>query len=736
MDKASEQTSEYVEEKSLEEYWLVLRRHWLPACTVLMAITLLGLVYALLKAPQYRATGTVLVQTDRSARLTGLGDELGRLEALQYSATPLDTQVEVIRSVPVLEEVIQALDLKDKKGDSVEISDFLKQLTVRSLRGADVISISYVSPDPEEAAAVVNAIAESYIKNNVISNQAEAFAARSFIDQQLPRTEADLFTAENQLRQFRQQYQVLMQEGRDFLPILTALQERVNNNIVEIDKVTSQLQVLQSQLGIADADLALMRVAISESSGIALGLGDYYQIESELADQGGLYTEESPVIELLNQRKANIEKILRERIAQVSNGQSVQIGADLEVSGLENNLLSSLVDLSAEKQVLAVENERIDTLINSYRERVDWLPQLQQQEEELVRNVAIARQNYENLISRLQETQIAENQSIGNARVLSPALVPKDSAGSSGKMILAAAMMIGTLSGLASALGLDWLDKTIKTVKEAEELFDYTLLGVIPLAKDAVTARRDIPEEFLYPRLRLNQSANSGLREAYQMLQANLKFLQSDAELKMVVVTSTVASEGKSEVAANLAMALSQGGRRVLLVDADMRQPSQHHTFELLNQRGLSHVVTGQTPGEAAIQSAMDNLDVLTAGVVPPNPLELVDSRRMEALLRSWTQEYDMVILDTPPLVGYADAAILGKMADGVLLVARPGVVNYQHGRIAKNMLTQSNQRILGLVVNGVNPRYEPVGYFGYARQEELEASASIWDTLPVKVEE
>jgi succinoglycan biosynthesis transport protein ExoP len=252
MDEVPVHSSEYIEEINLEKYWLVLKRRWLPACVVVGSITSLGLIYALLQTPQYQASGTVLVKTDRAAKLTGLGDELGRLEALEFSATPLDTQVEVIRSVPVLEDAIQALGLEDDDGALIKPDDLAQGLAIKALPGTDVLSISYQSPDPREAAAIVNGVAEAYIQNNVVSNRSEAVAARSFIDRQLPRAEFDLLTAERQLRQFRQQYQVLMQEGKDFLPSLTELQKRIDNNIVEIDKADSQLRLLQSQLGTTD----------------------------------------------------------------------------------------------------------------------------------------------------------------------------------------------------------------------------------------------------------------------------------------------------------------------------------------------------------------------------------------------------------------------------------------------------------------------------------------------------
>jgi capsular exopolysaccharide synthesis family protein len=205
------------------------------------------------------------------------------------------------------------------------------------------------------------------------------------------------------------------------------------------------------------------------------------------------------------------------------------------------------------------------------------------------------------------------------------------------------------------------------------------------------------------------------------MLQANLKFLSSDKQLKAIVVTSSVPKEGKSEVSANLAAVMAQVGRRVLLVDADMRHPSQHHLWELTNSVGLSNVIVGEAEFKTAVCEVMPRLDVLTAGVIPPNPVALLDSKRMASLIETFLKSYDCVLIDTPPLAGIADAPILGKMVDGILLVVRPGVVDSASAKAAKDFITRSGQNVLGLVANGVIIKNEPDSYFYYTKEQDNE---------------
>lgn len=262
--------------------------------------------------------------------------------------------------------------------------------------------------------------------------------------------------------------------------------------------------------------------------------------------------------------------------------------------------------------------------------------------------------------------------------------------------------MLGILVAGATVVILEVKDTSIKTLKEALDLFGYTLLGVIPaLNKKSIPRGKD--KEWTVPELPVINNPYSPISEAYRMLQANLKFLSSDKALKVIVVTSSVSKEGKSTVSANLAAAIAQLERRVLLVDADMRRPLQHHIWELTNAAGLSDVIVGQAEFKAAVTQVMPNLDVLPSGVIPPNPLALLDSKRMASLVEYFSEHYDFVIIDAPPLVLAADALTLGKMADGVLLVARPGVGNSASAASAKQLLEQSCQNVLGLVVNGVS---------------------------------
>ncbi|PSP18625.1 MAG: hypothetical protein BRC58_03210 [Cyanobacteria bacterium QS_8_64_29] len=214
--------------------------------------------------------------------------------------------------------------------------------------------------------------------------------------------------------------------------------------------------------------------------------------------------------------------------------------------------------------------------------------------------------------------------------------------------------------------------------------------------------------------LPVRDAPRSPLSESFRMLQANLRFSQADRRLQAIAVASSVPGEGKSTLVANLGLALAEVGQHVLIVDADLRNPSQHGIWEYANAVGLSNLLVGESSLEQACHPASEGLDLLTAGQVPPNPVALLDSQRLATLLQQWRQAYDYVLLDVPPLQAATDAVIVGKLTDGTLLVVRPGVAECDAVEASRDTLARLQQPVVGMVANGVNPRNERSSYYHY----------------------
>ncbi len=714
MDSVTSNTN--VEEIDLQKYVQVLQRRWLPGLAIFGTCVTLATIYTFSLQPSYKAEGNLLIKTNNTPSLTGLGEAIGKLESLTRDSNPSDTQVKIITSNQIIQETIQRLGLKDSEGNPLQIKAFRSKLKVDSAKGTDIIQVSYQDNDPELAAKVVNKLMEVYVQNNIRENRAEASAAGTFLDDQRPNAARIVQAAELELRRFKEENKVinLQEEATASVNAIARLEDQITQVQAKLVDTTARVKTLQEQAKI-NSQQAITSSSLSQIPGIQKALSQLQEAQSQLALQQTRFHPEHPSIQDLQARVATLQNLLQQRINQVDGNQKIQLD-NLQLGDLRQKLMEDYARAEAERSGLARQLVSLQKQWLTYKQRANILPRLEQKQRELERKLKAAQTTYENLLNREQEIRIAENQNIGNARIVSYALVPDTPAGPKKILIIAAGAIAGFLCGVITAFALDLIDSSLKTVQEARELFRYTLLGVIPQIPRNSKRKSEQPERNL-PQIVGRDTPQFPFSDAYQMLQANLKFLASDNELKTIVVSSSVSGEGKSEVSANLAVTVAQLGRRVLLIDADMRCPIQHHIWGSNNTIGLSNVIVNQVNLSLAVEEVIPNLHLLPAGVVPPNPVALLDSQRMAALVASFAQEYDLVIFDTPPLSGMVDAAVLSKLADGLLLVVRPGVVNWNSASAAREFLTQSEQNVLGMVINGVNVKQEPDSYFYYSRE-------------------
>ncbi|WP_186576565.1 CpsD/CapB family tyrosine-protein kinase [Aquibacillus kalidii] len=206
----------------------------------------------------------------------------------------------------------------------------------------------------------------------------------------------------------------------------------------------------------------------------------------------------------------------------------------------------------------------------------------------------------------------------------------------------------------------------------------------------------------------------SPISEQYRTIRTNLQFSSVDGNLKTMLVTSSGPSEGKSSTTANLAIVFAQQGKKVLLIDADMRKPTLHYTFRMDNRKGLSSVLVGETNlDESVIKSDVQDLDLLSCGPIPPNPSELLGAKAMEKLIADASEFYDLIIFDTPPVLAVTDAQILANMVDGALMVVRSKQTEYEAAQKARDLLTPAKAKLLGVVLNDREQKKGHYYYYG-----------------------
>jgi polysaccharide biosynthesis transport protein len=700
----------------LQQYSLLLKRRWLIIAAVTASIFGLSVLIAIRQKPIYEAEGKLLFsKTDRVSSLTSPSAQVGELSSVTQLTSPLDTEAEVIRSNPIVEKTITSLRLVDKQGTPLEINEFLKKVKIKSVRDTDILAISYSSSNPKEAADVVNSLMRYYLENNIHINQDQATVAKKFLRKQLPEVEARVVRAEATLRRFKERNRViaLEQEATKGVDKLADLSDQITQAQANLTDAKTRSQLLQRQLRLNSQEAVDMG-NLSQSKAVQEVLTQYQQVQNQLAVEKTRYTDKHPAIANLLAKETALKKQLETRIFENADREKSVPAQNLGMGELKQTLLAQLIQSDVERSALA---NRITVLQNVYtlsQRRLSVLPQLQEKQQQLERQLQVATSTYEELLKRSQEVDVVVNQNVGNARVVSAALLPKKAISPKIALYLALGGFVGILLGVGLALMLEAMDQSLKTLEQAQQLLGYPLLGTIPhLGQKAKNAGETLVE------LPVRDNPDSGASSAFEMLQTNLDFTISDKPLKVIAVVSSTPGEGRSFVAANLAVAKAHMGRRILLVDADMRHSCQQEIWKLSNPVGLSNVLVGQAEFRGTTQEVLVNLDILTAGTIPPNPAALLDSQRMALLIQEAAKDYDCVIIDTPALSLFGDALMLGKMADGILLVVRPGVLDCAVAKSTKMMLEQVKLPVLGMVINDVTPRKSYGGYYAHKYYEE-----------------
>ncbi len=679
---------------NMEEYFLKLKRRWLPALSVFIVTVGTTLFLTSFLEKTYKSEGKILFRKNTPNALLDLADSANEFDSLLNTQTPLSTERLRMTSEPVLQQTIDQLKLEDADGEPLKIKELKKRLSVEIVGGTDVISIEYKDPDPIISSKVVNTLMDVYVEEHLRSNKSATASADSFITSSIPKIENKLQGLESRLQDFYEKNQVvdLQEEKKILVAEIGTLNRQISSVGAELQGKKAQTGSLQNQLGLN------LRQAISANQ-----LGNTPQVQSILEQLGSTETELSqerqrfkdshPIIASLNEKKQTLNSQLK---GLVSKYVGAQVSEGLLQSGdLKDNQLEQFINLKIEELSLQTELSSLYQYQQVYLDRAKQIPRLEKQEQSLLREVESARSTYGTLLENKSDIDVLINQQTGNAQIIESGRVPEE--GSTGRIPL---LLLGVVMGLflsnLTAILLEMQDRTLKTIPEIKQRFAYQLLGIVPLdtlqsAQGGIVVQRE-PDSFA--------------SEIYRMIQTNLKFLAVKRQPKVILMTSSVPGEGKSTVAANLAAAMAQLGRKVLLVDGDLRKASQHQLWQLSNKSGVKDIVAHKTPLAQVISQPMKQLDVLTSGTIAPNPLALLDSPEMSELVAAARKEYELIIIDAPPLAVTADVLTLSKLADGIVFVSRPGIVEHESADLAQETIVNANlsQKVLGMVINGVKP--------------------------------
>ena len=693
---------------SLGEYFVKVKRRWKPALAIFLLTLGVTGGLSLLQKKTYQAEGKLLFKPKSAiGELEDIGGNAGELKPILNDQTPISTQLQILESEPVIQEVIDRQKLTDNDGEPITVKDFLRKLTAEVVGGTDVVTISYKHPDPEVASKIVNTVMDVYIQEQIQDNRKDPGAAKAFLEQQQSGIEAKVRGVEQEIAEFRTKNKIvdLSEEKKGLVENLGSINQQITVTGSQLQGMQAQSAALQGQLGL-NLNQAVKANQLGSYPEVQSILDQLAQTESDLATERQRFNDGHPAVVSLTEKKNALTQQLRNLIA-VNVGEGVEVSQGLlrnentnKDNQLEKFINFKIEELSLQRQVAALYKSQQELL-----NRANILPSLEQKDAELTRRAESAGQTYETLLKNLSQASLAANSESGNADVVEYAAVPEK--GSSGRtVLLGMGLVLGAFLANLSIILLEMQDRSIKSIAEIKKKFPYQTVGITRLEPPMYQGRivtRDEPDSFS--------------SEVYRMIQANLKFLTSDKPPRVILVTSSVPEEGKSTVTANLAAAISQLGRKVLLIDGDLRRSSQHRLWGVNNHQGVKDVVTSHVSLDSVIKQPMPNLDLLTSGIVDSNPLAILDSPEMSDFVGRSRRDYDLILIDAPPLPVTADVLTISKLVDGILFVTRPGVVEQESAELALEALSTTGQKVLGMVVNGVKAnefdRYSYHGRYG-----------------------
>lgn len=695
------------------------RKWWILSSAVIFLIA--STITTLMETPLYRATTTV--QIDRMAqRVVDYRDGTGANEGYFDDGSYLQTQMELLRSKALAERVMEALKLDierpaaqprtatapgkekseaEERGDwigrimttlrkrsepSVRDAEILdREAVLGSLRGSmqlepvsgsRLVRLNVVGSEPQQAARIANAWADAYIKSNLERKVDASSYARSFLEQEVTKAKMRLEESENALILYTRQKQILnvdeksnpqSQNYADFSAALSkAEQERIRAeaNYEEIRRTLSNSRDL-----LENKSLAVFRESKAK-------------LELEYQEQLRTYKPGHPKMQALQAQIETADKRIQDEGRAIKASVEVSAKAALDSARAQEDRLRARVE-SAKKNILEVQDQGIRYNI-------------------LKRDVDSSRDMYAGLLTRLKEVGVTAQVGTNNISVVDKADVPLFPFRPDVVRGAMTGLLLGLMAGLALAFVVEYMDDSIKFPDEVERFTGLPLVGVIP--KVSIAKGTAVDQATRDPR--------SALAEAYRSVRTALQFSTSKGAPRTMVVTSCTKNEGKTTTAIALAVALSQMGRRVLLVDGDMRNPSLHRAFRTDHLVGLSNILSSDAdPITVTRRTEFRNLFVITGGPLPPNPAELLSGPSMDKLLSPTASHFDHIVVDAPPILGIADSIILCNRADATLFVIESSKTRKTGIRNAIRRLRQSGTVPLGAILTKLGNEMSMYGY-------------------------
>jgi capsular exopolysaccharide synthesis family protein len=715
-------SSQEPKEVELRDYWkVILKRKWTIISFTFIVLIATG-VMTFTMSPIYRSTATIQINKENP-------QVVDFKEIFSINTMEMDyhqTQYRILESRTLAKRVIHSLKLSEHpeflpkpktayqewkgkilgffsgffsspkedasssetKKEILLINRFLSRLKIEPIRNSLLVKIHFDSNYPELSAQVANTVATTYMQQNLEMRFITTEKAKEWLTGQLQDLKGKVERADEDLQIFGSKHDIISLDEKENVTMhrLTELNEALTK--AESDRIAKEANYRQIKGKNIDS-----LPPILESKLISDLKQAYIQLEAQYVKQLETFKADHPEMARLKKQMEILKTRLDGEISKIAAG----IKNDYE-SGLKRETLLRQAFEQQKKKTMEMKEKAIQYNI-------------------LKREADTNRELYKGLLQKMKEAGISAGITASNIQLVDQAELPINPHKPNKRLNLILALIVGLFLGVGLAFFFEYLDNSVKTPEDVEQLVRLPFFGLVPELSHE--RRRRVNRETSYPvELITFGHPKSMLSEAYRNIRTSILLSFSGRVPKNIAISSPNPAEGKTTTAINTAIALSQTGARVLIIEADLRRPRIHRIFDQDNGVGLSNYLSGHAELDSIIKSTeIPNVFYIPSGPLPPNPSELLGSSIFKSMIESLDEQFDHIVLDAPPILGFADSVILATSVDGTILVVQGGKTPKETLQRAKDVLSQVNARILGVVINRVNIRrsgYDGYGYYYY----------------------
>ncbi|MBI2841774.1 MAG: polysaccharide biosynthesis tyrosine autokinase [Armatimonadetes bacterium] len=681
----------------LHEYRVILFRRRRIVIATFLLVFALGLLHTLTRRPVYESTTKIVVVAGSSSP-SNMGDEIRLMDDLRAltRSRSVDTQVEVISSPDVLNEAFKGLSPKLRSAGfrSTEMPGWAYRVAAK--KDTDVIAITGRAYQPQAAAELANSIAGTYFDRDLSKNCQATNQVRKYVKEEMAAVERELVLANERLSQFKQKTGLIAPETQ-----LSEGAEHIARLRIENDNTLAQLESSRTETKAIEEDLARQQENVVTSATVTKNP----RFVDAVARIDQLYSQRSAMLQKYTPQSReikNLESQIRDEQTRLGQVAETIVSAETNARNpIRDAVLKRYSENLAATAALTSRVKSLNRTLNARKAEFEALPEQERVLANLVEKVALLRETFRMLSQKYYALQISERSVVPKGQMISQALPSSVPAYPNVKKNIVLFMLLAAMVSVAAAAAIERLDVRLNDQQFIEDVSGVPTLAVVPMIQK------------IDARIISNRGRDPVLLESFRILRNNIAFSAVDRDMRLLAVTSSGPSEGKSTVASNLAMAIAMDGKRVLLVDCDLRRPRLHKILNVSRDVGFSNVVTGAVPLEdAVVSTSVENLYCLPSGPIPPNPAEFLSSEHSRQFFRQVAERYDMVVVDCPPSVGLSDVQVISTLVDGLVMVASMGETLKPHLLLALRVLDQVDAPLIGGVLNKMDVHSQ--GYYSY----------------------